>query len=38
VDAAARVVDPVLRTLEGADGAVQPVYGAFFKDYFVSEW
>jgi len=40
VDAAARVLDPLLRPLEaaGGGGAAAPVYGAFWKDYFPCEW
>ncbi len=34
VDAAARVLDPVMSVLNGAE----PMYGLFLKDYGVSEW
>jgi len=34
IDAAARILDPVLSVVNGAD----PLYGKFFKDYNVSEW
>ena len=41
VDAAARILDPVFAPLldaQQADGACRVPYGAFFKDYFFSEW
>ena len=38
VDAAARILDPILAPLaEGADGAV-PLHGKFLKDYVAVEW
>lgn len=42
VDAAARVLDPVIAPLADAeargDGTAAPTYGAFLKDYFSTEW
>ena len=43
IDAAARVLDPLLAPVAeaaqpGADGFCSPVYGAFYKDYHVTEW
>jgi hypothetical protein len=43
VDAAARVLDPLFAPLAeaqraGADGLCRPLFGGFFKDYFLSEW
>jgi NAD(P)-dependent dehydrogenase (short-subunit alcohol dehydrogenase family) len=42
VDAAARVLDPILAPLAEAavrgDGTCAPQYGCFLKDYFVTEW
>lgn len=42
VDAAARILDPVLYPLrkgdEHDDGSCSPFYGCFLKDYFLSEW
>jgi hypothetical protein len=43
VDAAARVLDPILEPLAeaqapGGAGFCSPVYGAFLKDYRVTEW
>lgn len=43
VDAAARILDPVLAPLaaaqgEAGDGTCAPTYGAFLKDYFATEW
>ena len=40
VDAAARVLDPVLAPLAAAERGegCRPIFGAFLKDYFASEW
>lgn len=40
VDAAARVLDPVFAPLAAAarGEGCRPVFGAFLKDYFASEW
>ena len=43
IDAAARILDPVLAPLaeaqaEGSGGLCRPPYGTFFKDYFSTEW
>ena len=43
IDAAARVLDPILEPLAEAqsaagDGFCCPVYGGFYKDYRVTEW
>ncbi|RYE84791.1 MAG: hypothetical protein EOO65_01655 [Methanosarcinales archaeon] len=43
IDAAARILDPVFQPLKDAeppegDGTCAPVFGAFLKDYFQSEW
>jgi hypothetical protein len=42
IDAAARILDPVFAALvcaeEAGGGLCRPVYGAFLKDYYASEW
>jgi len=41
IDAAARILDPVFTALSCAEdhgGLCRPVYGAFLKDYYASEW
>ena len=42
VDAAARILDPILAPLLEAsgrdDGLCSPAYGCFLKDYFITEW
>jgi hypothetical protein len=41
IDAAARILDPVFAPLSCAEtsgGVCRPVYGAFLKDYYASEW
>ena len=42
IDAAARILDPVLAPLAEAqrrgDGTCEPQWGAFLKDYHVVEW
>ena len=42
IDAAARILDPVLAPLAEAqrrgDGVCEPQWGAFLKDYHVVEW
>ena len=35
IDAAARIVDPIVSV---ASGAARPVYGQFLKDYVSVEW
>ena len=41
IDAAARILDPVFAPLaraEAGDGTCACVFGAFVKDYYVTEW
>jgi hypothetical protein len=40
IDAAARILDPILAPLaeDAATGACRVLYGAFLKDFFISEW
>jgi hypothetical protein len=42
VDAAARILDPVVSALHYAEthsgNVCYPFYGCFLKDYFLSEW
>ena len=42
IDAAARILDPIFAPLleagATADGCCRVPYGAFLKDYFMSEW